>query len=66
MEIGFDAGANIPSAVFLAHLVAAGFFVYVGGLNAAAGEPLGLVLNGLIGVLLALVGVAAARITARR
>ncbi len=66
MEIGFDVGANIPSGVFVTHLLAAGFFFYVGGLNAAAGEPLGLVLNGVIGILLALVGVAAARITARR
>lgn len=66
MNLGFDVGTNVPTGVAAAHLCVAGVFFYVGSLNAAAGESLGLALNALIGVLILTAGIAAARITARR
>jgi hypothetical protein len=42
------------------------FFLYLGVVNAAAGESIGVALNALIGVLLVAAGVVVARITERR
>jgi hypothetical protein len=66
MEIGFDFGANVPTGVFALHAAVATFFLYLGTANAAAGETLGILLNGLVGVLLVTAGVVTARITERR
>ncbi|OYR39678.1 hypothetical protein DJ82_09270 [Halorubrum sp. Ib24] len=66
MEIGFNLGANAPTGVFTLHAVAAVFFLYLGVVNAAAGESLGLALNALIGAMLVAAGVVTARITKRR
>ncbi|MFO7834109.1 MAG: hypothetical protein R6V31_08665 [Halohasta sp.] len=66
MEIGFTFGANAPTGVFALHAAVAAFFLYIGAVNAAAGESLGLLLNGLVGVLLVAAGVVTARIAERR
>jgi len=66
MELGFALGVNIPTAVAGVHLGAGMLFLALGALNATAGEPAGLAVNALIGVLLSVLGVVAARITARR
>jgi len=66
MEIGFTLGSNAPTGVFALHAAVAVFFLYLGVVNAAAGESLGLALNVLIGVMLVVAGVVTARITARR
>ncbi|WP_280585993.1 hypothetical protein [Halorubrum sp. Boch-26] len=66
MEFGFDFGANAPTGVFALHAAVAAFFLYLGAVNAAAGESLGLALNGLIGLMLVAAGVVVARITERR
>lgn len=66
MEIGFNLGANAPTGVFALHAAAAALFLYVGAVNAAAGESLGVLLNGLVGVLLIAAGVMTARIAERR
>jgi hypothetical protein len=66
MGIGFDFGANAPTGVFALHAAIAAFFVYIGTANAAAGESLGLALNGLIALMLVAAGVVVARIVERR
>ena len=66
MDIGFTLGANVPTGAFALHAAVASFFLYLGVVNAAAGELVGLVLNGLIAVMLAAAGVFVARITERR
>jgi hypothetical protein len=66
MVIGFDLGANAPTGVFVLHAAVAAFFLYLGAANAAAGESLGLALNGLVGAMLVAAGVVVARITERR
>lgn len=66
MDIGFSFGANVPTSVFALHAAVAVFFLYLGAANAAAGESIGVALNGLLGVLLVAAGVVVARITARR
>jgi len=66
MEIGFSLGANAPTGVFALHAAVAVFFLYLGVVNAAAGESIGVALNALIGVLLVAAGVVVARITERR
>jgi hypothetical protein len=66
MEIGFTLGANVPTGVFAIHAAVAVFFLYLGAVNATAGESIGVALNALIGVLLVTTGVVVARITARR
>jgi hypothetical protein len=66
MEIGFSLGANVPTGVFALHAAVASYFLYLGVINGAAGELIGLLLNGLIGVLLVTAGVVTARITERR
>ena len=66
MDIGFSLGANAPTGVFALHVAVAAFFLYLGVVNGAAGEPIGVALNGLIGVLLVVAGVVVARITERR
>lgn len=66
MDLRFDLGLNVPTAVFAAHVVIAAFFGYLASVNVSAGETIGLILNLGIGVMLAAVGITAARITARR
>lgn len=66
MEIGFNFGANAPTGVFALHAAVAAFFLYIASANAAAGESLGVLLNGLVGVLLITAGVVTARIAERR
>jgi hypothetical protein len=66
MDIGFTLGANAPTAAFALHAAVATVFLYLGVIDAAAGELIGLVLNGLIAVMLAAAGVFVARITERR
>ena len=66
MEIGFSFGANAPTGVFALHAAVAVFFLYLGVVNAVAGESIGFALNALIGVLLVAAGVVVARITDRR
>lgn len=66
MEIGFSFGANVPTGVFALHAAVASYFLYLGVVNGTAGELIGLLLNGLIGVLLVVAGVVTARITERR
>ena len=66
MQIGFDFGANAPTGVFVLHAAVGAFFLYLGAANAAAGESLGLALNGLIGAMLVAAGVVVARITEQR
>ena len=66
MPLGIDIGPNPPTIVLAFHLLVGLALVGLGANFAANGEPLGLALNGLIGVLVAGVGVAAARILARR
>jgi hypothetical protein len=66
MNLGIDVGANPPTAVLGLHVLVGLAFVALGVQNAMNGRPLGLLLNGLLGVLIAGVGIAAARILARR
>jgi hypothetical protein len=66
MPLGIDIGPNPPTAVLALHLFIGLVFVGLGVQNAMNGRPLGLALNGLLGFLIATVGVAAARILARR
>ena len=66
MEIGFDLGANAPSGVFALHAVIAVVFLGLAGLNGANGEAIGLVLYLAMAGMIALVGLLAGRIVARR
>ena len=66
MEIGFTVGTNVPTGAFALHAAVASFFVYLSVVNGAAGELLGLLLNGLIAAMLVAVGVVVARVTERR
>ncbi|MEZ3167901.1 hypothetical protein ABNG02_11280 [Halorubrum ejinorense] len=66
MNIGFDLGANAPSAVFALHTAVAVVFLYLAGLNAANGETIGLALYLAMAGMIAAVGVLAARIVSRR
>ncbi len=66
MDLRFDLGLNVPTAMFAVHVVVAGFFGYLASVNVGAGETIGVVLNLLIGGMLVAVGITAARITARR
>jgi len=66
MGLGFTLGSNAPTGVFALHAAVAAFFLYLGAVNAAAGESLGLALNALIGAMLLVAGVVTARITERR
>jgi|GEM_PF-981085 len=66
MEIGFTVGTNAPTGAFVLHAAVASFFLYLGFVNGAAGELLGLLLNGLIALMLIAVGVVVARVTERR
>jgi len=66
MPLGIDVGANPPTAVVGLHLLVGLAFVGLGVQNVLNGRALGLLLNGLLGVLIAGVGVAAARILSRR
>ena len=66
MQLGFEAGANVPTAVVAVHLLGAVVFFGVAAVSATDGSIAGVAVNALIGVLLLFLGVAAARITARR
>ena len=66
MPLGIEFGPNPPTAVVGLHVLVGLLFLGLGVQNAMNGEPLGLALNGLLGVLIAGVGIAAARILARR
>jgi hypothetical protein len=66
MKLGFEVGANVPTAVVAVHLLGAAVFFGVAAVNATDGSIAGIAVNALIGVLLLVLGVAAARITARR
>ena len=66
MEIGFDLGANAPSGVFALHAVIAVVFLGLAGLNGANSEAIGLVLYLAMAGMIALVGLLAGRIVARR
>jgi hypothetical protein len=66
MPLGIDVGANPPTAVVGLHVLVGLVFVGLGVQNAVNSRPLGLLLNGLLGVLIAGVGIAAARILSRR
>lgn len=66
MLLGIEIGPNPPTAVLALHVLIGLVFVGLGVQNAINGRLLGLTLNSLLGVLIAGVGVAAARILARR
>ena len=66
MAFGIDVGPNVPTSVLVLHVVLSLLFFWLGLSNFVNGRPIGLVLNGLIGVLVIGVGVAAARIIGRR
>ena len=66
MDIGFDLGANVPSAVLALHTAVAAVFLYLAGLNAANGETIGLSLYLAMAGMIAAVGVLAGRIVSRR
>jgi len=66
MALGIDVGPNVPTSVLFLHVVLSLLFFWLGLNNLVNGRPIGLALNGLIGVLVVGVGVAAARIVARR
>ncbi|TKX74761.1 hypothetical protein EXE46_06905 [Halorubrum sp. GN11_10-6_MGM] len=66
MEIGFDLGANVPSGVLALHAVVALAFLGLAGVNGANGEAIGLALYLAMAGMIALVGVLAGRIVARR
>jgi len=66
MNIGFDIGANVPSAVFALHAVIAVVFLGFAGLNGANGEAIGLALYLAMAGMISLVGVLAGRIVSRR
>lgn len=66
MNIGFDLGTNVPSAVFALHTAVAAVFVYTAGLNAVNGETVGLALYLAMAGMIAAVGVLAGRIVSRR
>lgn len=63
MDIGFDVGVNVPTVVFLGHLVIAGTFFAFAAFGVASGTALpGVFLRALIGALVLGLGVATARI----
>lgn len=66
MEIGFDLGANVPSGVFALHAVIALVFLGLAGVNGSNGELIGLGIYLAMAGMIALVGVMAGRIVARR
>jgi len=66
MEIGFDLGTNVPSGVFALHAAIAVAFLFLAGLNGANGETVGLVLYLATAGMVALIGLLAGRIVARR
>ena len=66
MDLGFDLGANVPSGVFTLHAVIAVVFLGLAGLNGANGEAIGLAIYLAMAGMIAIVGVMAARIVARR
>jgi hypothetical protein len=66
MDIGFEVGANVPTAVLVLHSLLALVFVAFGVNNLQNGRPVGLVLNGFIALLVVVAGVTAGRITWRR
>ncbi|WP_424014780.1 hypothetical protein ACOZ35_01785 [Halorubrum xinjiangense] len=66
MEIGFDLGANVPSGVFALHAVIALVFLGLAGVNGSNGEIIGLGIYLAMAGMIAIVGVMAARIVARR
>jgi hypothetical protein len=66
MNIGFDLGANAPSAVFGLHSAVAAVFLYLAGVNATSGETIGLALYLAMAGMVAAVGVLAGRIVSRR
>lgn len=66
MHIGFSLGANVPTGVFALHAGVAAIFLSAAATNATAGDPIGPLLNALVGVLLLAAGVVTARIAERR
>ena len=66
MDIGFELGANVPSGLLALHAVIALVFLGLAGVNGANGEAIGLALYLAMAGMIALVGVMAARIVARR
>ncbi|TKX34918.1 hypothetical protein EXE51_17095 [Halorubrum sp. CGM5_25_10-8B] len=66
MDLGFDLGANAPSGVFTLHAVIAVVFLGLAGLNGANGEAIGLAIYLAMAGMIALVGLLAGRIVARR